>query len=1348
MQYVSLILNILFAVFLVIGFIMGLKRGMKRTAVRSIWLAVIVVLLLLLSTKVTSLLLNINVNLDCNGQNCVTIKDYIVAMMKDLLPMEGADYSGIADVVLVLVNLMLNAIVFLVLYLVLKLVSLPLYWIGNAFIFAGERRKKKRAKKEKQKIKIKKHRLVGGLIGTAVAFVGFCIVFTPVAGYVSIAKDVEKQTANSDGVGVLTEQVGDTYTELINQYDSSVPIKVISTLKIDKLMMVAFDGLTSSKVNDRKIVLSDEATVLAKVYAKVDEIGSPDMNTISQSEFNTILNKANEVVDLMFDSNIVSASSDVVVPFAVKYARQSIDTSNYKPYVLAFYNAVFDELEKFDSTSTKEEVKNVIALVKTLNDYDILLPVIQNQDQVDVDFIRDRLTKQASNDIITSLFNVRTVNNVAPALVNFLLGAGADKLEYDYSDENQVSADNLKQSAITIMESVISLAETYDDSTSTKIAINETTVEAFGKMLDEIRNLLSDANFSSVVNAIEPKIQDVVDSMVEGQPDFIKNTATEVVENISDISNYKDTFVKIYKAYDVFKTELDNSKVDSEYNVELMDFVKLGQAMDDFQNSGLFKNDLLLRTMKNAVEYYSESFEDKIATDGKSFSFTFDVQLTSNIDALITSGGITWKDELPKYKNTVGVMVNLFQGGGDVLEKVKSDYDTSLQDLGKELDGDLQNSALLKDTSRLLVADLLNIADIKINTDNNDDLSKFLQDSRANVLDESLTISWENEFTHIKQLVKLQFGSTEDESLLEIASAIDSITSDTVVDGSVVPASKIFTKSIVNNYIASYMDDVFPVDAESDFYDTIESIKTSFKNGEITTYYTEIQSLLALKDMKEIVDDPDFKFNEGVPAGAVKIGQNIDTALSYGGKVVTKSLVNEFIVKKLDTYFASYSTDLSKEITTIKSGFNNSIVRYEAEFTALVNLMEVSDIANGESFSFETKENAVNLGRSIDSTLSKVTIGGVDYSSTIVTKSLINGYIKRFVGNSSNVSISNDQFGNVITNITGTKTGDEYGEGRLDNMSEFYGSANNVYEKEFGYLSQLLVVSKAYSDITISTINSEVKLNTSDTLKTTLADQYDGYAGAERLEVSDPIRNSYLVGDSLLEAIGTVLNNYKNDNVDYESILAEVNANYSTETGVKANVKWANNNSGSLSYGDVIDAFVEINDSLNSNLTATITQPSDLLNKITVGGTEMTLAEYYDTKLFELQGFSYDGSSIDGNILLGTNGVNELTKFVMGKVKEVLNKNATTFENEIAFVDSYVSFLNGSIAVDGSGNTTAVKNTYVPYGTVGGATIPTMYAYEYSGIWVYEVGATTHSGIKINTPFETIAEMINSKVGG
>ncbi len=1343
MQYVSLILNIIFLVFLVIGFLMGLKRGSKRTVVRTIWLAVIVVLLLLVSSKITTSLLNVRFQSESGTSD--SIKDYIVTILKDMVSVEGADYESVANVVMILVGLVLNAVVFLVLYLVLKVVSLGFYWFGNAFIFTGERRKKRRAKKEKQKIKIKKHRLVGGLIGIIVAFVGFCVVLTPVAGYVAIAKDVEKQTANGDGVGVLTEQVGDTYGELINQYDSSVPIKIISTLKIDKLMMVAFDGLTSSKVDGRKIVLSDEATTLAKVYAKVEEIGSPDLNTISQSEFDTVLKQANELVDLMFESNIVSVSSDVIVPFAVKFARQNVDTTNYKPYVLAFYNAVYDELEKFDSTSTKEEVKNVIAIVKTLNDYDILLPIIQNQDQVNVDFIKDRLTKQASNDIISSLFGVKTVNNLAPALVNFLLGAGAEELGYDYSNESQVTADSLKQSAITIMESVISLAETYDDSTSTKIAINETTVEAFGKMLDEIKNILSESNFTSVVNAIEPKIQNVVDEMVDGQPDFIKNTATEVIGNISDISNYKNTFVKIYKAYDVFKTELDNAKVENEYNVELMDFVKLGGAMDDFQNSGLFKNDLLLRAMKDAVEYYAGSFEDQITTDDKPFEFTFDEQLISNISGLIDNGGIVWKDELPKYKNTVGVMANLFQGGGDVLEKVKSDYDTSLQDLGKELDGDLKDSALFKGTSRLLVGDLLNIADIKINTDDNKDLSKFLQDSRANVLNESLDINWENEFTHIKQLVKLQFGSTEDESLLEIASAIDSITSDTTVNGVVVPASKIFTKPIVNNYIASYMDDVFPVDAGSDFYDTIESIKTSFKNNNISTYYTEIQSLLALKDMKEIVDDPDFKFNEGVPAGAVKIGQKIDTALGYNGRVVTKSLVNDFIVKKLDTYFEKYSSDLSKEITAIKNGFNDNIVKYEAEFTALVNLMEVSDIASSDTFSFESKIDATRLGQSIDTTLAKVTIGGTDYSSTIVTKSLINGYIKRFVGDSSNVSISNAQFGNVITNITGTKTGDEYGEGRLDNMSEFYGSADNVYEKEFGYLAQLLVVSKAYSNITIDTINKEVKLQTSDSLNTTLADQYDGYNGTVRLEVSDPIRNSYLVGDSLLEAIETVLEDYATKNTDYTNILAEVNSNYSTTNGVKANVRWIDNNDGSLSYGDVINAFVEINASLNSNLTADITKPSDLLKKVNIDGKEMTLAEYYDAKLFELQGFVYETNAIDGNILLGTNGVNELTKFVMGKVKTVLNENATTFASEIAFIDSYVSFLNGSVAV-GTSDTTLVKNTYVPYGTITGATIPTMYAYEYTtGIWVYEVGATTQNGIKINTPFETIADMINTK---
>ena len=43
--------------------------------------------------------------------------------------------------------------------------------------------------------------------------------------------------------------------------------------------------------------------------------------------------------------------------------------------------------------------------------------------------------KSISDDIVDGLFKLSTVNKMAPAVVNFMLGYGAEQLGYEYQEE-------------------------------------------------------------------------------------------------------------------------------------------------------------------------------------------------------------------------------------------------------------------------------------------------------------------------------------------------------------------------------------------------------------------------------------------------------------------------------------------------------------------------------------------------------------------------------------------------------------------------------------------------------------------------------------------------------------------------------------------------------------------------------------------------------------------------------------------------------------------------------------------------------------------------------------------------
>ena len=164
-----------------------------------------------------------------------------------------------------------------------------------------------------------------------------------------------------------------------------------------------------------------------------------------------------------------------------------------------------------------------------------------------------------------------------------------------------------------------------------------------------------------------------------------------------------------------------------------------------------------------------------------------------------------------------------------------------------------------------------------------------------------------------------------------MGSALDKIVFDYNNGSRVVSKSAIFTQNIVNNYITSYMDSVFKdVAIEDGFYETIQKLKTAFNVKEIESYNNEIEALLKLKDVKNLVESEDFNFTSGVPRGAVILGRKLDTSLSVGSKVVDKSIINEFIVQKLDEFFTNYA-DMESELVKIEQGFNDSVEKYEVE---------------------------------------------------------------------------------------------------------------------------------------------------------------------------------------------------------------------------------------------------------------------------------------------------------------------------------------------------------------------------------------------------------------------------------
>lgn len=1132
---VSLIISAVFVVFLLIGFLLGVSRGLKRTAVRGIWIALTIILLLFLSTNITMALLKLPIGnlvaLEVDGVKYVNVTDYISAMLNAEFALEGVDYTNTVNVVMMLVSMVINGFVFILCYWVLKLVTLLLYWLFNIFIFAGERRKKKQLKQEGKKLK--KHRLLGGLVGAGLSLATFFCTVTPLVGYIQVAKSVEKCSAENAGTetGILTEVGGETYTEIVNGYDNSVAGKTFKALGLEKLMTGLLDLNSTVKINGEKIKLSTEAVNLTNMYYKIENFKFPDFNTCTQAELNKGLNDIDDIVDVVFKSKTIQVCADEAIPIGVKLARKEIKTDDYKPYVKVFMDACFDELESYKSEKTKQEILNVVNLIRVLNNNNLLLPIVQNTTGDMVDYLKLNLTKQNSTEVIDAVFKLNTATDMAPSIVNFLLGFGADQINYGYSDETTVTAQALKDASLTMLTSAVDVLSCIDKTDGkTNYTINSTLAGALGGMLDAVKGLISPQNFKNVVDGLEPKLNDLLMENAEGMPQFIKDNITLTVNNISEITSFKTVFQSVYESYDIIKTQLDNSKTNEKYDVDKMNFVEIGKALDKIENNQLMANGVVKNIIVGALDHYGENFASQIS---EGFEFTCLNKIKENVNNNMGNGlDISWENELPRYKQIVALAVRLADEP-DVMAKIKNPEDNSLTIIGEQLNGALQDSIVFGGCDRLLVADILQYTHDKItvSTDANTDKSikQMLKDAKTNVQDDSKApFDWVQEFAHIKSVLEVDFDNLSDENIVVLAEKLDGILFDKVEEGKVVSkASKIISKKMVNNFVVDYLDQVFgEVETTDDFYDTISTIKNGFKNNAISSYKTEIDALLKLKSCKSDVEGGlEIKNTSKVK----NIGAKIDSSLTLNGTIVNKALVNDYLSKIINK-----EINFTNQYATIKNNVLNrlnddklpqdqktfNIASYETEFDYLSKMAKLTDdFAEVRMETIKTAKNGYNktVGECFDEVAGSVLVGDAGY---IVIKDTLSTY-KDDTANADYISITtviSNNFDalssqmNYAPNTTGSKlinyvtlinsldefyqavSGDNKITGDISDLNTLTIIQAQNYDKTLASLQQNLVVKENGAlEIAIFAVN-KLKDKVSTTTKTEVGDYIVGYS--------------------------------------------------------------------------------------------------------------------------------------------------------------------------------------------------------------------------------------------------------------
>ena len=167
---ILLILNGVFALFLVLGFLFGLK-GIKKSGLRLGFFFVAAILAFIFTPMISKAIMQINITYQ--GSSMV-IQDVLLTLIKSSPEIAEITASSTAlEQLFVNFPLMIgNVVVFVVLFYVLNLVSWIIYMIIASAVF----KKDKEVIKETGK-KPKKFRLLGGLVGAVQALILVCLTF-------------------------------------------------------------------------------------------------------------------------------------------------------------------------------------------------------------------------------------------------------------------------------------------------------------------------------------------------------------------------------------------------------------------------------------------------------------------------------------------------------------------------------------------------------------------------------------------------------------------------------------------------------------------------------------------------------------------------------------------------------------------------------------------------------------------------------------------------------------------------------------------------------------------------------------------------------------------------------------------------------------------------------------------------------------------------------------------------------------------------------------------------------------------------------------------------------------------
>lgn len=619
---ITLIINLVLVAFVLFGFLGGLK-GIKKSTFNLVVFLINLVIVFFITPLVSGLVLKISIQ----GK---TINTHILDFVAGLIGEETAKSVFVQDIIanipVMLANIVVSIALILVVGLILKLISSIVY--NLMFKKQSEKVVEKceivngAPQMVKTTVKAKKHRLAGGLVGAVHGFIFAFALFMPLCGIVNVYTDIAGvATVSAEATTAMElKPIKDLLAENIPS-EAQGYIKAVQDSFLVKIGLVgdiaehSLNLVAKTNINGTNIKLGQELKSLANTYDTFVDFAISSLSNLESFEIETIYNdlvenpqnydfeKLHNVVDVLFSSNIINSLGKDGLKFAVDLLVDSAADENAAKMFNHIKTAVYNYAES--SHTLKEEVTSVVnvfeicvksGLIEVFTNEQILVEDITNIVLNDADPVSGKQKNEVLNNICTNLTNSYLLQKLILEFANY----GLSELEVVMNQNLQFIDNN----NITLIK--IDSEQDY----TIRAAELANLLEYGLKLYDIIEGIDT--------QAIEEDVYNIFDTDLEG----VATAVGKVLNSVVSMSMLKDTGVFNSLCDAMAKTEYNNyvdfNLLKTE-NTITTQFNYLSQAIGELKESGLI-NTIRYINDENINESVNE-IVDKLATtyEGKTY---------------------------------------------------------------------------------------------------------------------------------------------------------------------------------------------------------------------------------------------------------------------------------------------------------------------------------------------------------------------------------------------------------------------------------------------------------------------------------------------------------------------------------------------------------------------------------------------------------------------------------------------------------------------------------------------------------------------------------------------------------